>query len=390
MKLEKKGWISVCGDLEGAYYNTKGSGFLRLPSDWPSGTGNFMPNEVVQLHCAIPGDGLSSSLFLNQVDKLLSDYPATVGTVRYSENHSLLINFSDDFAGVFSSVSSKSDIEAALSKQYPIEFTVGWPERWVGFDVLNDQNGILLSNKSASNRYQIENAKLPLLNIMQSISVSEKSNDDKLISAARSSVGKLAHLSQLNLFLAYPAAYMASALHYDPENVIRVCESLIYASQVRPSSIPFTRDEKNVIAIYSDSSHDIATCKAVSGVVIQLQSSDEPQALANVISYSSCRLASLYNSSYAAETKGVSNAIEHYLSVKSAILSLNSSCNFRVILFCDNKGLVDTLSSHSSGSNPFSTSIIDFCKQWLSAESIVIKWVPTSINHADSLTKFKK
>lgn len=31
------------GDLSGAYYTTRGEGYLRLPHDWPAGVGGFSP-----------------------------------------------------------------------------------------------------------------------------------------------------------------------------------------------------------------------------------------------------------------------------------------------------------------------------------------------------------
>lgn len=51
------------GDISGAYYATKGEGYIRLPHDWPKGIGNFDPHEIVSLNCAIPGDKFSSGLF---------------------------------------------------------------------------------------------------------------------------------------------------------------------------------------------------------------------------------------------------------------------------------------------------------------------------------------
>lgn len=54
------GYIPWSGDISGAYYSTKGEGFIQLPHDWPSGVGGFDRLEVVSLNCAIPGDRLSS------------------------------------------------------------------------------------------------------------------------------------------------------------------------------------------------------------------------------------------------------------------------------------------------------------------------------------------
>lgn len=52
------------GDISGAYYNTPGEGTLILPHNWPDGIGGFHAKEKVSLNCAIPGDTLSSGLFL--------------------------------------------------------------------------------------------------------------------------------------------------------------------------------------------------------------------------------------------------------------------------------------------------------------------------------------
>lgn len=51
-----EGFIAWSGDISGAYYATKGKGFIKLPHDWPVGIGGFHPNEIVELLCAIPGD----------------------------------------------------------------------------------------------------------------------------------------------------------------------------------------------------------------------------------------------------------------------------------------------------------------------------------------------
>lgn len=57
------------GDISGAYYNTPGEGSLYLPHNWPAGVGGFAPKEKVTLKCAIPGDTLSSGLFLSSLAK---------------------------------------------------------------------------------------------------------------------------------------------------------------------------------------------------------------------------------------------------------------------------------------------------------------------------------
>lgn len=97
-----EGYVPWSGDISGAYYATKGEGYIRLPHDWPSGVGGFTRNEVVSLNCAIPGDKLSSGLFLTQLDSLLTSggMEVQVGRIKRFKHScggfTYLLNYSDD------------------------------------------------------------------------------------------------------------------------------------------------------------------------------------------------------------------------------------------------------------------------------------------------------
>lgn len=252
-----------------------------------------------------------------------------------------------------------------------------------------DQQSIKITNKSIADRYVISSERLPTQTFISGANLDAKTSDLKALSLSRSHVGRLSFLSTCNPHLARPANFLSSAQHYDPHFCARAAEDLILASQIRPFSIPFYKNFRDVIAIYSDSSHSVPTCKAVSGTLIQLQDSDDPSPMSNVVTWSSNTLASLYNSAYAAESKGVSNSIEVFLSVKKDIFSTFPERTFKIVLFVDNKGLVDTLLS-TRPANPFSSNIVDFCREWIEKENMIVKWVPTALNLADQLTKFKK
>lgn len=124
------------GDISGAYYSTPGSGYVRLPDDWPPGAGGFDPKEVVRCLCALPGDALSSGLFLDALGQCLEDsgYEVVIGSIRSNHKDLWMINFSDDVFGIAKDSVAVHALERAINAQFSIELAVGSPKRWVGLE----------------------------------------------------------------------------------------------------------------------------------------------------------------------------------------------------------------------------------------------------------------
>lgn len=147
----KEGYKLYGGDISGAYYNTPGEGFLYLPHNWPEGVGGFGPRELVRLNCAIPGDTLSSGLFLRTLSELLvnNGFRRIVGaTYTSSDDKICLIHFSDDVL-----VSCREDdltrLQEVIGQRFSIDFQP--VERWVSMEIECVEEGILISTTETAN-----------------------------------------------------------------------------------------------------------------------------------------------------------------------------------------------------------------------------------------------
>lgn len=145
-----KGHHLYGGDISGAYYNTPGTGTLILPHNWPEGVGGFRPRERVNLNCAIPGDTLSSGLFLTSLANLFNEngLERVYGATYKSEDDSiLLIHFSDDIL-----LSCKPDavehVQNIVRKQFDIQFEP--VERWVSMEFSLCDDGIEITTVHAA------------------------------------------------------------------------------------------------------------------------------------------------------------------------------------------------------------------------------------------------
>lgn len=140
-------------------------------------------------------------------------------------------------------------------------------------------------------------------------------------------------------------------------------------------------------AVYVDASQDLPTCRATAGVLIQIQDSDEPEPLHNPILWVSRRLASLYNSSYTAESKGISEACALLAEHHQFISKFWPGISF--IMFNDNKALCTSINERGHV-HPFASSIVDFVREKLTEFKCKLVWIRTHQNLADQLTKYKK
>lgn len=282
-------WTVRAGDVSGAYYATRADGFLRLPKDWPPGLGNMQPLEVVKSNCAMPGSRLGSGLFLTQLDRCLTSFPRTHGSIRTGTEF-FGCNYSDDFIGIGSD-EAWNLLDDETSRQYAIEFEPGYPHRWVGMDFRLSDNTLEVGCASSCERYECSFTRLPSQALFAALKPAEKSTDDEGIREARTWVGRLNYAATLHPSLAYAATYMSSALHYLPRECSRMAQQIIHAvSKFRPS-YPILPLEGKFCAVYVDASQDLPTCRATAGVLFQLQDSGEPEDLHNPLLWVSRRLA---------------------------------------------------------------------------------------------------
>lgn len=144
-----KGNVPWSGDISGAYYATKGNGFIHLPANWPRGVGGYEPNEIVELLCAIPGDRLSSGLFLSQLDDLLISngfellFGRTKRFMHANGRYTYLLNYSDDLIGFSPSTECMNEVETIIRKSFKVSLEEGFPTKWVGMDLEYDETGEL-------------------------------------------------------------------------------------------------------------------------------------------------------------------------------------------------------------------------------------------------------
>lgn len=385
-----RGFTPWSGDISGAYYATKGRGFIQLPHDWPQGEGGFRPNEIVELECAIPGDRLSSGLFLQQFDDLLLSQGFEIlsgRTKRYRHDdgsYSYLINYSDDLLGFSTSVEHMQLIESLICKKFRVSLEPGIPPKWVGMDLVVREKGELgVGSASTFLSYDVPYAKFSLDDISK-LNLAEKCTDKPAIKNALSVIGKLLYGATTNPWLTYLSSFLAAALHYDPSGASSIANAAIHYYSRRPAYLSFFAIEPKFIAIYTDASHSLATCRAHAGAWIQLQCSSDPQPRANVLTWGSEKLAKLYESVYSAEAKAVEIGLRACLKILPHVQSLFGS--LAIVLFTDNKALSGTLNNKSEP-HPFASSAIDFIRQTVTDNYITVKWVKTDENLADILTK---
>lgn len=145
--------------------------------------------------------------------------------------------------------------------------------------------------------------------------MAEKSSDKKAITAALSSVGKLLYGATTNPWLTYLSSFLASALHYDPSAAQVISDAAIHYYAQKPATIRFAPISPTTLAIYTDASHSLKSCRSHAGAWIQLQCSSEPEPRKNPVSWGSEKLARLYESVYSAEAKAVELGLRALLDI---------------------------------------------------------------------------
>lgn len=161
-------------------------------------------------------------------------------------------------------------------------------------------------------------------------------------------------------------------MHYDPRGASAICKAAIRYYIQKPYALSFLPIIPAFVGVYSDASHSRKTHRANTGVWIQLQLTEEPEERNNPISWSSSKLAKLYDSVYAAEVQAAKLALLHYLEVRSSIEALHGT--LQPILFIDNKAAVQSLNSDKRP-HPFASESVDFVRQELSIIGGKCKWV---------------
>lgn len=203
----------------------------------------------------------------------------------------------------------------------------------------------------------------------------------------RSSVGKLNYLAGFNPCLRFYVSFLSEAANYDPQGALEIVNSLIYHASTVPYVLKFRPIVPRYVAIYSDANHSLKSLRGHWGCVIQLQMTDEYEEQANVVYWTSGRLAKLYDSVFIAELKAARNSLVSFLDLRSDVLK--AFPDIKPVMFCDNKAMVDKMGDKSEV-HAFATDYADFCRQTIQEYNIVVKWCPSHENLADKLTKATK
>lgn len=215
---------------------------------------------------------------------------------------------------------------------------------------------------------------------MNELKLDEKSTDAKAIKSALSAIGKLLYIAQTNPYLTYLSSFLASALHRDPLNAAAIAYSAMYHYQVKPFVLEFWPIKPKFLASYCDAAHSLLTCRAHIGNLTQLQETDDPEPMHNVVTFGSERCTPLIGSVYSGEVKAAELSIKAVLKVLPTVTSMYGP--LKLVLFIDNKGVVQTLNG-TREPHPFSSSSVDFIRQEAQKLGMIIKWIPTRLNHAD-------
>lgn len=383
----KQGATVFAGDVSAAYYSTRGSGFISLPAEWPPQLGGFDPNETVRITCAIPGDSLSSGLFLTQMAKKLEECGISCVEGRiHSNGVTTVIFYSDDFLGfTFGGEEAIKALRTGLASQFVIDFTIGLTQKWVSLDFSFDEDDLVVSMKSTVDAYEVTDATKFTLVAFERLNLSTKSTDERSKKTAMKWVGRVNYLGNISLKVAYLSSYLASALHYDPVGVTIIAKSIIKDLQLYPPFLRFSATVPKYLVGYSDASHSLATCRAHAGHVFQLQDNPTPEPLINPISWRSYRLTRLYDSVFSAEAKAASVALAEF-----GVLNKMVSKWFQVenIIFIDNKALVNKLNDDTPV-HPYSSDIVDFTREKMREVKVKADWVASANNISDDGTKLK-
>lgn len=274
---------------------------------------------------------MSSGLFLQKLSLILNSagYSVLCGTIR-SDDTTLLLNYSVGLFCVCKDFESGKRLSDVLNKDFEIKLVVCVPDRWVSAEFTLDKDQFHVSYLGTTTSFNPIKSKL-CLSSLDGINLNEKT-ENKYTTAARSWIGNLNYLSNANPMLTFYVSYLSSTLHFDPEMCANIAESLVSASNTFLFSMIYTVKFPNFVAIYSDASHTLKTCRSHSGFLIQLQSSENPDPMNNVFLFGSEKLTKLYNNVYSAELKALSNALKFFLLIKSNLCKVyKKNCNCRFL-----------------------------------------------------------
>lgn len=269
-----------------------------------------------------------------------------------------------------------------IRTQFDIEF--GPVERWVSMEFATKDESIEITTLDAAKAMTDEPGKFRL-NLLEKL----KLTGDKIEvpSEFRSAVGKLNYLAGFNPCLRFYVSFLSESAHYDPTNSLDIVEKLIQHSAWRPYVLRFPAIVPRFLAIYSDANHSLKSLRGHWGCLLQLQMSDEYEDQGNVVHWTSGRLAKLYDSVYIAELKAARNSLVTFLEVRNDVF--RSFPGVQVVMFCDNKSMVDKINSDDEV-HPFASDYADFCRQTAREYHVTVKWCPSRANLADKLTKATK
>lgn len=136
------------------------------------------------------------------------------------------------------------------------------------------------------------------------------------------------------------------------------------------------------MSIYTDASHQRQNLTAQVGAVILL--GDEPKIHKNVCAFASKRVKRKVISTFVAELYGVIAGLKVYAKIEPILSTMKKT----VVLKVDNQALVFAIKSGKS-EDPLTSSLVTWVSENMQRLNIGIEWVPTSLQVADSLTKFQ-
>lgn len=297
---------------------------------------------------------------------------------------SVFFSFADDIIGRTSSSEELREIEKEINLRFKVELSMLLPPKWAGKDFQKrSEGGFSISSHTSCSKDELPNKRFTIASLSE-LSLEVKSEDDKSKKEALSWNGKLLYAANVNPYLKYVTSFLASALHYDPRGVINIVQAALRFYTVNQVWIPFYPLNPTFLVVHSDSSHTRLRLRAHVGTIGQLQETPEPEELHNPVFIHSERIAQLYDSTFAAEAKGlvvsIGEIVRHLRKIKTIYSQLT------IVLYCDNMALVKAIHARKE-THPFSSDMIDFIREKLDEFNITLKWVSTKANLADCLTK---
>lgn len=381
-----QGHIPFAGDFSSAYYATRGDGYLRLPGDWPNdpAVSQFHPRQVVRLNCAIPGDALSSGLFLQQAKVILDEHLGTpLSVCSYQTNDCTLIHYSDDVLGSASSPAVVSELQSVIGRQFTVDFSFEIPPKWVSLD-LTLINGEIHATLLSTARNYLDEPRTLVLSRLRLFELTSKSTDAAAISAARTWAGRLNFLANAAPCLGWFASFLSSALYYDPVRSVEFMKDLIAYYIQRPKPMRFLPTHSSFLALYTDASHSRGRYRGHTAFHLQAQETSDPEEEYNVIAFSSKAIDIHVADVYEAELIAIDRSLKSIAPLWKAVCAYYP--DLPLVVFNDNEKAVQAVNADAKY-NPFVGDLVEGVRKRLDFFRASLRHCSSGENLADIGTK---